>query len=144
MTFGDFVEGGGGGVVALDATSGAELWRATPGRVRNSAAVAGDEVVVFHQGLAFAFSTRGAAADAVEHAAADGTIVSPMPGRIIAAEVRVGDSIVEGSKLVTLEAMKMEHSLTAPFDGIVTELNAVEGAQVSEGDVLARIERREA
>jgi len=109
-----------------------------------SAAVAGDEVVVFHQGLAFAFSTRGAAADAVEHAAADGTIVSPMPGRIIAAEVRVGDSIVEGSKLVTLEAMKMEHSLTAPFDGIVTELNAVEGAQVSEGDVLARIERREA
>lgn len=71
--------------------------------------------------------------------AADGAILSPMPGRIIAVEVAAGDSVTKGQKLVTLEAMKMEHSLTAPFDGTVAELTAVEGGQVSEGAVLVRL-----
>jgi 3-methylcrotonyl-CoA carboxylase alpha subunit len=51
--------------------------------------------------------------------------------------------VAKGQKLVTLEAMKMEHSLTAPFDGVVAELSAVAGAQVSEGALLARIEKGE-
>ncbi len=71
--------------------------------------------------------------------AADGAILSPMPGRIIAVDVAEGDAVTKGQRLVTLEAMKMEHSLTAPFDGAVAELNAVEGGQVSEGAVLARV-----
>ena len=62
-----------------------------------------------------------------------------MPGRIIAVAVAAGDSVTKGQKLVTLEAMKMEHSLTAPFDGTVAELTAVEGGQVSEGAVLVRL-----
>ena len=62
-----------------------------------------------------------------------------MPGRIIAVSVAAGDTVAKGQKLVTLEAMKMEHSLTAPFDGTVAELNAGEGAQVSEGALLARV-----
>ena len=45
-----------------------------------------------------------------------------MPGKIIAVEVKQGDAVTKGQKLLTLEAMKMEHSLTAPFDGIVAEL----------------------
>jgi 3-methylcrotonyl-CoA carboxylase alpha subunit len=73
----------------------------------------------------------------------DGSIVSPMPGKIIALAVKQGEAVTKGQKLVTLEAMKMEHSLTAPFDGIVAELNAVEGAQVSEGALLARIEKED-
>jgi len=76
-------------------------------------------------------------------AAGDGAIVSPMPGRIIAVAVKAGEAVARGQKLVTLEAMKMEHSLAAPFDGIVAELNAAEGAQVSEGTLLARIEKGE-
>ena len=71
--------------------------------------------------------------------AADGAILSPMPGRIIAVEVSAGETVSKGQKLVTLEAMKMEHSLTAPFDGTVAELTAVEGGQVSEGAVLVRL-----
>jgi 3-methylcrotonyl-CoA carboxylase alpha subunit len=63
-----------------------------------------------------------------------------MPGRIIAVDVAAGDSVTKGQKLVTLEAMKMEHSLTAPFDGTVAELNAETGGQVSEGTVLVRLE----
>ena len=66
-----------------------------------------------------------------------------MPGKLIAVEVRQGDRVTTGQKLVTLEAMKMEHSLVAPFDGIVAELSASEGAQVSEGALLARIEKGE-
>ena len=73
--------------------------------------------------------------------AADGAILSPMPGRIIAVDVSAGDTVTKGQKLVTLEAMKMEHSLTAPFDGIVADLNAIEGGQVTEGTMLVRIEK---
>jgi 3-methylcrotonyl-CoA carboxylase alpha subunit len=69
-----------------------------------------------------------------------GTILSPMPGRIIAVDVTQGQSVTKGQKLLTLEAMKMEHSLTAPFDGVVAELNAETGAQVQVEAVLARIE----
>jgi 3-methylcrotonyl-CoA carboxylase alpha subunit len=74
-------------------------------------------------------------------AAVDGAIISPMPGKIIALEVKPGESVTKGQKLLTLEAMKMEHSLTAPFDGVVAELNAETGAQASEGTLLARIEK---
>jgi 3-methylcrotonyl-CoA carboxylase alpha subunit len=62
-----------------------------------------------------------------------------MPGRIIAVDVAVGDTVSKGQKLVTLEAMKMEHSLTAPFDGVVAELNAQVGAQVQVEALLVRI-----
>jgi 3-methylcrotonyl-CoA carboxylase alpha subunit len=72
--------------------------------------------------------------------AGDGTILSPMPGRIISVDVIAGESVTKGQKLLTLEAMKMEHTLTAPFDGVVTELNAVAGAQVQVEALLARIE----
>ena len=74
-------------------------------------------------------------------AAADGAILAPMPGRIIAVEAAVGEQVAKGQKLVTLEAMKMEHTLTAPFDGTVAELNATAGGQVTEGATLVRIEK---
>lgn len=69
-------------------------------------------------------------------AASDGTILSPMPGKIIAVAVAQGDSVAKGDKLVTLEAMKMEHTLTAPFDGVVSSLTASIGAQVQVDAVL--------
>ncbi len=74
------------------------------------------------------------------HSAHDGDILSPMPGKIIAVEVAAGDSVTKGQKLLTLEAMKMEHTLVAPFDGVVAELSAVAGSQVQVEAVLARIE----
>ena len=77
-------------------------------------------------------------------AASDGSILSPMPGRIIAVEVVAGQTVTKGQKLLTLEAMKMEHSLTAPFDGVVAELNATAGVQVQVEALLVRIEASEA
>ncbi|WP_395329035.1 acetyl/propionyl/methylcrotonyl-CoA carboxylase subunit alpha [Novosphingobium sp. BL-8H] len=71
---------------------------------------------------------------------ASGAILAPMPGKVIAVEVSAGQTVTKGQKLLTLEAMKMEHTLTAPFDGIVAELNAAAGAQVQVESLLARIE----
>ena len=77
-------------------------------------------------------------------AASDGSILSPMPGRIIAVEVSEGQAVTKGQKLLTLEAMKMEHSLTAPFDGVVVELKATAGAQVQVEALLVRIQPSDA
>ena len=97
-----------------------------------------DGWLVTEQGVTFLFRLdRHAGTSSASQG--DGAILSPMPGRIIAVEVAAGDSVTKGQKLVTLEAMKMEHSLTAPFDGTVAELSAIEGGQVSEGAVLVRL-----
>jgi 3-methylcrotonyl-CoA carboxylase alpha subunit len=77
------------------------------------------------------------------HSAHDGDILSPMPGKVIAVEVSQGQAVTKGQKLLTLEAMKMEHTLVAPFDGTVAELSAVAGAQVQVEALLARIEAGE-
>ncbi|WP_310534687.1 acetyl/propionyl/methylcrotonyl-CoA carboxylase subunit alpha [Novosphingobium sp.] len=97
-----------------------------------------DGAVVFRGGEALAVRTRWEGSG--HHHAHDGDILSPMPGKIIAVEVSEGQAVTKGQKLLTLEAMKMEHSLVAPFDGTVAELSAVAGAQVQVEALLARIE----
>ncbi len=74
----------------------------------------------------------------------DGAILSQMPGKVIAVAVSEGQKVTRGQKLLTLEAMKMEHTLTAPFDGVVAELKAVAGAQVQVEALLVRIEEQDA
>ncbi|MEQ1688514.1 MAG: acetyl/propionyl/methylcrotonyl-CoA carboxylase subunit alpha [Sphingopyxis sp.] len=103
------------------------------------AKICGSNILVCEAGESFLFQ-REHSYGASTAATASGTILSPMPGRIIAVEVAVGDAVVKGQKLLTLEAMKMEHSLTAPFDGVVAELNAAAGAQVQVEALLVRIE----
>ena len=97
-----------------------------------------ERVVVFYEGQAyeFALSSRGTG---TSHGVHDGDIEAPMPGRVTAVEVSKGDKVAKGQRLLTLEAMKMEHALAAPFDGTVAELAATPGAQVREGAVLAKI-----
>ncbi|WP_327752787.1 acetyl/propionyl/methylcrotonyl-CoA carboxylase subunit alpha [Sphingobium sp. SJ10-10] len=102
----------------------------------------GDAIFVTLQGKTWRF-VPARTLGTVGGAASDGAILSPMPGRIIAVSVAKGDNVAKGQKLVTLEAMKMEHSLVAPFDGVVAELDAAEGGQVSEGTLLALVERGE-
>jgi 3-methylcrotonyl-CoA carboxylase alpha subunit len=69
----------------------------------------------------------------------DGAIAAPMPGKVTAVDVASGDHVSKGQRLLTLEAMKMEHALTAPFDGTVAELNVAAGDQVQVDAVLAHI-----
>jgi 3-methylcrotonyl-CoA carboxylase alpha subunit len=97
------------------------------------------EVLTFNAGFARRYTLVRIEGGA-HHSAHDGDILSPMPGKIIAVEASAGDTVTKGQKLLTLEAMKMEHTLTAPFDGVVTELSVVAGAQVQVEALLARIE----
>ena len=100
----------------------------------------GDDIVVFDKGDAFAFSLASDHTADAGGAGGSGSIVSPMPGKVIAVKVKAGDAVTKGQPLLILEAMKMEHTLTAPFDGKVASLNASEGGQAVEGTVLAVIE----
>jgi propionyl-CoA carboxylase alpha chain len=68
---------------------------------------------------------------------AAGSLVAPMPGTVIRVGVQVGDTVKEGQPLLWLEAMKMEHTIAAPADGVVGELNVQAGQQVEVGAVLA-------
>jgi 3-methylcrotonyl-CoA carboxylase alpha subunit len=124
--------------------SGADVQTVSPddGEI---AAVSGfsdpERVVVFYEGQAYEFdrSSRGS----VGLAAADGAILAPMPGKVTSVEISKGEKVAKGQRLLTLEAMKMEHGLVAPFDGVVAELNATAGAQVQVDAVLAVIEPAE-
>ncbi|MGO4168346.1 acetyl/propionyl/methylcrotonyl-CoA carboxylase subunit alpha [Novosphingobium sp. YAF33] len=102
-----------------------------------------DAVLVTEQGQAWLLTPWRR--DGV-HGGADGSgaILAPMPGKVIAVAVAEGQAVTKGQKLLTLEAMKMEHTLTAPFDGVVAELNAVTGAQIQVDALLARVEPTEA
>ena len=101
-----------------------------------------DEMLVAENGMVWLLTPWRAEAGGHAHAH-DGDILSPMPGKIIAVEVTQGQAVTKGQKLLTLEAMKMEHTLTAPFEGVVAELSAVAGAQVQVEALLARIEASE-
>jgi 3-methylcrotonyl-CoA carboxylase alpha subunit len=97
-----------------------------------------ERVVVFYEGQVFEFelTSRGTG---TSHGLHDGEIEAPMPGKVTAVEVKQGEKVAKGQRLLTLEAMKMEHALTAPFDGAVAELSTKAGAQVSEGQLLIKI-----
>ena len=69
-----------------------------------------------------------------------GSLLAPMPGNVIRLGAAVGDSVTAGQPLIWLEAMKMEHTITAPVDGILAELNVDTGQQVEVGAVLARVD----
>jgi len=99
------------------------------------------EIVVFEAGEAFVFAAHPAVGDDAG-AAGDGSIRSPMPGKVTGLSVKAGDAVAKGEALLTLEAMKMEHAMTAPFDGTVETVSVTLGAQVSEGAVLVTLAAR--
>ncbi|HEU4361586.1 MAG TPA: biotin/lipoyl-containing protein, partial [Mycobacterium sp.] len=69
-----------------------------------------------------------------------GSLLAPMPGNVIRLGADVGDPVAAGQPLIWLEAMKMEHTISAPTDGVLTQLNVKPGEQVEVGTVLARVE----
>ena len=66
---------------------------------------------------------------------------TPKPSNVLEVKVAAGQGVKRAGAQVVLKGMKMEHTLTAPFDGVLAELNANAGAQVSEGVVLAKLEK---
>ena len=68
---------------------------------------------------------------------AAGSLLAPMPGSVVAVHAQVGDEVAEGQPILVMEAMKMQHTISAPYAGTVTELAATTGQQVEAGAVLA-------
>ena len=88
-------------------------------------------------------ATRIALLDPLAHAGEDqtqgGNLSAPMPGKVVAFLVKAGDAVEAGQPLAVLEAMKMEHTMAAPADGVVEELLYAPGDQVMEGAELLRL-----
>jgi propionyl-CoA carboxylase alpha chain len=68
---------------------------------------------------------------------AAGSLVAPMPGSVVRIAVEVGDAVTAGQPILWLEAMKMQHRIDAPVDGVVAELPVQVGTQIDVGAVLA-------
>jgi pyruvate carboxylase subunit A/propionyl-CoA carboxylase alpha chain len=78
-----------------------------------------------------------------DDAVAQGSLLAPMPGSVLRVGAAVGDTVTAGQPLIWLEAMKMEHTVTAPGDGVLAELNVQAGQQVEVGAVLARVDNEQ-
>jgi 3-methylcrotonyl-CoA carboxylase alpha subunit len=103
---------------------------------------------VYAQGeLDHIFTAKGAtqilSIDLLAHAgeaqAEGGRLTAPMPGKVVSFAVKAGDKVSKGQPLAVMEAMKMEHTIAAPADGVVQELLYAPGDQVSEGAELLKI-----
>ncbi|MGH8982198.1 MAG: acetyl/propionyl/methylcrotonyl-CoA carboxylase subunit alpha [Acidimicrobiales bacterium] len=104
-------------------------------------AVQGDDVWVSRGGDAWRFSPdRAARCEGSLLQGAGGPVTSPMPGVVVAVHVGVGDEVHAGQQLVAVEAMKMEHAVVAPVDGVVTELLVRQGQSVALDEPLARVD----
>lgn len=77
-------------------------------------------------------------------AVASGSLLAPMPGTVVSVAVGVGDTVSAGQPVLVLEAMKMQHTVSAPHAGVVTEIDVKPGVQVAAGEVLAIVEGEEA
>ena len=124
-------------------------WRAHPRGV--SVCLNGvwtDLSVVASAGQYYVFSRAGHAvlqrvdplAGSAQAADALGGLNTPMPGKLIRMDVAVGDTVAKGQVLAVMEAMKMEHSIASPRDGVVSEVFYAVGDQVAEGQALLTLQ----
>jgi len=79
----------------------------------------------------------------LEESMDEGSCVSPMPGKVVSIRVSVGDSVVKGQVVASIEAMKMEHQVVAASDGQITQVLVAEGEQVEALAPLVVIEEGE-
>lgn len=100
-----------------------------------------DRLHLFVEGRQLVFAQGSDRATRADQNGTSITLRAPMPGRITAVHVKANHPVRRGSPLVTLEAMKMEHTLTAPSDGQVSAFSAEPDQQVAEGVELLRFER---
>jgi 3-methylcrotonyl-CoA carboxylase alpha subunit len=93
------------------------------------------------------FTAKGAtqiiAIDLLEHAGETheegGRLTAPMPGKVVSFSVKAGDKVTKGQALAVMDAMKMEHTIASPADGVVQELLYQPGDQVVEGAELLKL-----
>jgi len=96
----------------------------------------GDLFHVFTNGEHFTLNYKDPMAHAGETEAAGGRLTAPMPGKVVAVMAEAGKNVKKGEPLVIMEAMKMEHTIAAPSDGLVEEVLYAVGDQVADGAPL--------
>jgi len=99
-----------------------------------------DAIYVVHRGRQTRVGLRDVALDRAGDSDTGGVVRAPMHGKVLAVTVEKGERVHRGQRLAIIEAMKMEHALTAPNDGIVAEIAVAAGAQVDESAAVMRIE----
>jgi len=126
-------------------TTGDTLTVTVDGVTRTYAvALDGDTLWLGRDGGTWAVHEQGPVdAVAAETTGAGGPVRSPMPGTVTLVEVADGQTVTAGDRLVVVEAMKMEHVLTAPVDGVVRDLRAKAGATVAKDAVLLSVDAEE-
>ncbi|MFE5567269.1 acetyl/propionyl/methylcrotonyl-CoA carboxylase subunit alpha [Amycolatopsis japonica] len=105
-------------------------------RYRHSAG-SGRTVWLARDGHSFAIGERERLRSAAGAAGGAGPVTSPMPGTVLVVKAAAGDVVTAGTPLVVVEAMKMEHTITAPIDGVVSELPVRAGQQVALDETVA-------
>jgi 3-methylcrotonyl-CoA carboxylase alpha subunit len=96
----------------------------------------GDDLHVFAEGRHRVLTLVDVIAHAGEHDGGDAGLTAPMPGKVIAVNVARGSRVTKGAALLVMEAMKMEHAIVAPSDGVVDDILYDVGDQVTEGAAL--------
>jgi 3-methylcrotonyl-CoA carboxylase alpha subunit len=109
-------------------------------RLQLAVYVHGEQVAVFAPGGRADVRDVDDIAHAGESAGSAGQLTAPMPGKLIAYMAKPGDKVARGQALAVIEAMKMEHTIHAPRDGVVRECLYAPGDQVGEGSELLRLE----
>ena len=104
--------------------------------------IAGDAVDVDWPGGHVALRVRPRFVDPAD-AVATGSLLAPMPGTVVSVAVEPGQQVEAGQPVLVLEAMKMQHRVSAPYAGTVTEIDVKPGQQVASGEVLAVVEEVE-
>lgn len=101
----------------------------------------GNTLTVHFDGKSFTFvlPDRLAESDVADEDGGD-RLVSPMPGLVKIVSTKAGAKVAKGDPLIIVEAMKMEHTLTAPRDGVVAELFVSAGDHVENGANLLALE----
>lgn len=100
-------------------------------------------VVVFSDGHTYTFDIPDDLSDTGDADAGGDLVNAPMSGLIKAIKTEPGKAVVKGDPLIVMEAMKMEHTLTSPRDGIIESVNAKNGDQVGEGALLVKLATEE-
>ena len=100
----------------------------------------GDKMAVFAPQGSAVVTEIDPLAHAGDGAAEGGRLTAPMPGKMVSFLAQPGDKVVKGQALAVMEAMKMEHTISAPKDGVVAELLYAVDDQVGDGAELLRLE----